>query len=336
MKFLRNPEVTHSLLIYLAMDSLLFIAGFLLYGVKTGMVILLMGMLYTVLHFADIYRRYGCMEKLSEELEGILYGRESSISSYQEGELAILQSQIGKLLVRLREQADRLQADKTYLADSLADISHQIRTPLTSINLIVNFLKEPELSEERRKQLLFDLTKQLERIEWQICTLLKRSKMDAGTAYFKQEEINLKKLVKKAADAIAIPMELRQQQFSLQAEGTEFFVGDENWTYEAFSNILKNCMEHTPVGGWISVTILDNVLYSQLVIEDTGKGMSPEDLNHIFDRFYKGKDSARESVGIGLALAKMIVTKQNGTIKAENRKEGGARFIIRFYKKETI
>jgi signal transduction histidine kinase len=131
-------------------------------------------------------------------------------------------------------------------------------------------------------------------------------------------------------------MELREQQFCLDADGSECFVGDAGWTSEAITNILKNCMEHTPKGGSITVTVLENALYSQIVIEDTGKGLRPQDLRHIFERFYKGADSARESVGIGLALSKTIILKQNGTIQAKNRKEGGAQFVIRFYKRETI
>lgn len=258
---------------------------------------------------------------MANQLDQILYGsKDVTFSDYQEGELAILNNEIGKLVNRLKEQSESLKKDKIYLADSIADISHQIRTPLTSINLIVDFLKEPELSLKKRQELLWEMEKLLNRIDWLVGTLLKISKLDAGTITLRKDGVNLKELIKKAEESIAIPMELRGQKFSLICNGTEAFCGDFFWSLEPITNIIKNCMEHTPDGGTITVTLEENPIYSSIEIEDTGAGLEKEDCLHLFDRFYKGKNSSADSVGIGLALAKMIIHNQNGTIKAENKK----------------
>ena len=162
--------------------------------------------------------------------------------------------------------------------------------------------------------------------------MLKISKLDAGTIKFSNERINLFKLIKKSAEPIEIPLDLRNQSLVINSDKNESFYGDLNWTVEAVENILKNCMEHTEEGGTITVNLSETPIFSEIVISDNGKGIDKEDLPNLFKRFYKGKNSSSSSVGIGLALAKMIVVSQNGVIKAENNKDKGARFIIRFYK----
>ena len=144
------------------------------------------------------------------------------------------------MTVRLREQAEALKKDKIFLADSIADISHQIRTPLTSINLIANFLADEELSDERRLSLVKDLFQLLSRIDWLISTLLKISKLDAGTVKFAKDTVKVSELIQKAAKPLAIPMDLRNQQLIIKANGDELFEGDLAWTAEAIVNILIN------------------------------------------------------------------------------------------------
>lgn len=253
-----------------------------------------------------------------------------SFEKYEEGELAILESEVQKMVVRLREQQQQLLDDKMYLAESIADISHQIRTPLTSINLLVSFLSEPDITEEKRQKTIRELYELLSRIDWLITTLLKISKLDAGTIQLKQEEMTMKTLIQQSVEPLLVPIELRGQVLQIEAQGR--FEGDLNWTSEAIGNIVKNCMEHTPAGGKLHISATENALYQEIIIEDTGSGIAPEDLPHIFERFYKGKNSSDKSFGVGLALARGIINTQNGTVKAENKKEGGARFMIRFYK----
>lgn len=223
-----------------------------------------------------------------------------------------------------------MQDDKIYLADSIADISHQIKTPLTSANLLLTFLSDKNISEKRRGELVRELYDLLSRIEWLITALLKMSKLDAGTVQLKQEKISLSELLNKSVATLLVPIELGGQKLILNATGD--FYGDVQWTAETISNIVKNCMEHTKSMGKIEITANETPLYSEIVIKDDGSGIAKEDLPHIFERFYKGKNSDDKSFGIGLALARSIITSQNGTVKAENGKINGAVFTIKFYK----
>ena len=154
--------------------------------------------------------------------------------------------------------------------------------------------------------------------------------LDAGTARFRAERTGLETLIQKSCAPLLIPIELRGQQLRIRADGD--FSGDLAWTCEAVGNIVKNCMEHTPAGGTIEIIAQENALYSEIVIRDNGTGIPPEDLPHIFERFYKGKNTDGKSFGIGLALSRMIITGQGGTVNAANRKPAGAVFSIRFYK----
>ncbi len=330
MKFLRNTDVRRELII-LALTGLVFTgAGFFL-SVKCGLLILVFFIIIFGIAVFFIYRRYRAIASLTEGVGRVLHGQEKTVIGQEEGELAILSTEIGKMSVQLKEQSDRLAEDKVRLTEAIQDIFHQIRTPLTGINLTVSLLQEEDLTPERRSRLTRDLSRQSERIRWLVETLLKLSKIDAGTAVFRAEKIPAEKLIETAASPFRIPMELRDQELLIRADDVCFEV-DVPWTAEAVSNLLKNCMEHTPAGGRIEVEARDTALYFELVITDSGTGFEKEDIPHLFERFYKGKNATAESVGIGLALARSVIAAQNGTITAVNAANGGACFNIRFYK----
>ena len=332
MSLLRNPEVKRSFLIFLGITVAAIVLGLIL-GTGYGLFAFCLCLLFDTVYLISTKKRYKNIEKLSREIDLVLHGKESiHLDEYAEGELSILQSEISKMTIRLKEQAGALRKDKTYLADSIADISHQIRTPLTSINIIVSLLQSPELELERRKTLIQELKKLLSRIDWLISTLLKMSRLEAGMTRFKKEKVLVSALIKKAVQPLAIPMELRGQELKTSIKGGAFYLGDLAWSVEAVSNILKNCLEHTPKGGIIEVEAEQNAVYTEIAISDSGSGIDDADLPHLFERFYKGKNSNSQSFGIGLALARMIVTEQNGTVKAENKPGAGAQFTIRFYK----
>ncbi len=278
-------------------------------------------------------RREKALRRCSEEIDRILQGAtEVCWEEYTEGELAILQNEIRKLTLELRDRAAALQEEKIELADFMADVSHQLRTPLTSVHLILSMLRNPSLTEEQRLSGIRELQQMMQRMDWLINSLLKMSRLDSNTAHMQKEPISVAAVVKKAADGLAVPMELREQTLELKIPPTASFSGDLSWSAEALGNIMKNCMEHTPSGGTITVEAEENPLYCRICIRDTGSGIEAEDLPHLFERFYRGKNANAESIGIGLALARMIITEQNGTVKAENHPEGGAQFTIRFYK----
>ena len=331
MKLLRNPDVRLGSWVMAALAILG--CGFAWYrwGLDTAICLLLLCILFYGVFLGAAAWRYRRIRTMGEEIDRILHGgTQIFLDSCQEGELGILESEIQKMTVRLREQHQSLLEEKVHLADSLADISHQIRTPLTSINLLVQLLGEENQSPQRKTQLLRELRSLLARIDWLITVLLKMSKLDAGVVQLKQEKIPLESLLHKAAEPLLVPMELRDIAFYTESQG--YFYGDMEWTCEALGNVLKNCMEHTPAGGEIRITAQENPLYTQIVVGDNGPGIAPEDLPHIFQRFYRGKNASGSGFGVGLALARTIVISQNGTIKAENNPKGGARFTIRFYK----
>ena len=330
MRLLKNKEVRKALLWQLLLSAAACAVCFF-FDIRAGLTAAGLSLLLMLVFCISTYKRYQRISSLADDINQVLHGDSSmDFNHYSEGELSILHSEIYKMTVRLREQQQKLISDKKYLADSLADISHQLRTPLTSINLLVERLSASGLTDKCRHQLTNELYELLSRIDWLITTLLKISKLDAGTVSFNKETVSLETLIKKSCSPLLIPIELRGQELILRAEGN--FYGDPAWTSEAVGNIVKNCMEHTPEGGRIEINAAETALYSEIVIKDNGTGISPEDLPHIFERFYKGKDSDGKSFGIGLALSRMIIAEQKGTVKAENRKNAGAMFTLRFYK----
>lgn len=331
---LKNKEIRRYVAVTLVITIVVCAAAYFFHipAVETAimMAVLLMG-----LWLFDMAGRYRHMEKMAQEIDLILHGKENTmLSEYKEGDISILRNEIAKMTVMLRQQAEQLGCEKVKLADSLADISHQIRTPLTSLNLMLETLKN-EKDEEQRVRLIFDMRRQFERIDGLVVSLLKLAKMDAGTIKLKRVQVKLDELVHLSLQPLEIMFELKGIVTRINVDGE--YMGDMEWSREALTNVLKNCMEHTDEGGTISIAGYENAVHTELVIEDTGSGISVDDIPHIFERFYKGKNSKSDSYGIGLALARSIIAEQNGVIKAENviNSDGkiyGARFIIRFYK----
>lgn len=330
MKLFRNAEVRRAALVFAAVAALAVVCAWCA-DVRFGLFTAAVCAAFFLIFYVTYRRRYRRIAALSEDIDRILHDDTPlALDACSEGELSILQSELQKMIRRLREQQLRLSEEKNALADALADISHQLRTPLTSINLLVSLISASDISDDRRRALSHELFDRLSQVDRFITALLKLSKLDAGAVTLAREELALDELLKRATASLLIPMELRSQTLRITAEGT--FCGDPAWTCEALSNIVKNCMEHTPENGTVEICAESNALFTQIVITDDGNGIDAEDLPHIFERFYKGKNADERSVGIGLALARTIITAQNGTLKAENRHPHGAKFTARFYK----
>ncbi|PFG15129.1 sensor histidine kinase [Bacillus sp. es.036] len=277
--------------------------------------------------------RYREIEQLSGYLRQISSGDYTlDVRNNHEGELSILKNDIYKVTMMLSEHRSLLQEDKVKLTNAISDISHQLKTPLTSMLVMVDLVSDPNLDKVKRGEFTNNIRVQLERIEWLVSSLLKLSKIDAGTVIFKKERISAQQVIQKAVESILIPVDIKQQTLNITGDDGVTFVGDLNWTSEALLNILKNCVEHTDEGGTISLSYSDNPLYTEIIISDNGNGIPKEDLPYIFKRFYRGKNAGDDSVGIGLAMAYSIITSQNGDIEVTSEKGTGTEFNIKFYK----
>ena len=325
-----NKELKRSLILLSVICLALAVCGFLQSSL-TGLLVLAAGLAVCLVFFFTEISRYKKLKSFSEQLRELLQrGTPLPIRDYDEGELSLLAGDIEKITLLLKERADALQKDKTFLADALADISHQLRTPLTTMNLTIGLLQEKDLSEERRAALTRELNALLARTEWLVEALLKLSRLDADAVVMAKEDISVRKLTEKAAEPLLIPLELRG--ITLTSEGGDtLFSGDLNWTAEALGNLLRNSVNYTPEGGSIRIKAEENALYTAVTVTDSGPGIAAEDLPHLFDRFYKGRGSSENSDGIGLSLAQKIIHAQGGTLRAFNTAEGAC-FEIKFYK----
>jgi signal transduction histidine kinase len=276
--------------------------------------------------------RYKNIARISDQIDRVLHHDDMlDISELDEGELSILHTEIRKMTLRIREQNAALKTEKAHLADSLADIAHQLRTPLTSVSLLISLLaNNPD--ENERKTFSREAEEFLLHMDWLITSLLKLSRLDAGIVEFQTEQIDINNLINASIHPFLIPMELHNITIQTNIPEGTTIAGDSAWLSEAMQNILKNCMESTGENGMIEIACQDNPLFTEMTIHDNGTGIENEDLPRLFERFYRGKNQNHAGYGIGLALSKMIITRHDGTITAENHPQGGAIFTIRFPK----
>lgn len=292
---------------------------------------LALGIILTMIFTFVTKRRYKNINDLNDYLSLVCKGiYDMNIDDNTEGELSILKNNLYKVITLLQSQNEYLKNDKLYLADSIADISHQLKTPLTSMMMMCELLENEE-NPDKRQEFVAVINNQLSKMKWLITNILKISKLDADATEFKREEVSISKVLDDSLKPFVLTAELKN--VAIQNGANDFvFNGDESWTVEAVSNIVKNCLEHTNDGGKIIITSDSTNLYNKLTISDNGCGIANEDLPHIFERFYHGKNSSKDSVGIGLALAKTVFEKENASVSVESEQGRGSVFEIRFYK----
>ena len=255
------------------------------------------------------------------------------INENSEDELSNLKNELYKITVMLKEESEISKKDKDNLKMSVEDISHQLKTPLTSITIMLDNLKDnPNMDENTKQKFIFEISKQIDWINWLVISMLKLSKLDANVVQFYEEKINLKKFIDEIIKNLEIPIEIKNQQIVIEENESASFVGDYKWQQEAITNIIKNCIEHNKENGKIYIKYEENTLFTKITIRDEGEGMTKEDLKHIFERFYKGQNSSENSVGIGLALAKNIIEKNNGMISCKSELDKGTEFVIKYMK----
>ena len=281
---------------------------------------------------------------------------ELKIKENAEDELSNLRNELYKITLMLKEEAENSKKDKKFLAKSLSDISHQIKTPLTSISIMLDEIKDNEnMDEETKQRFIFEISRQVEQISFLTIALLKLSKLDSGTVEFEKSKYRLDELVQNAIKNLEIPLEIKNIQVEtnfeeykndkekdqnnnsdkndeLNKESLEI-IGDYRWTLEAVTNIIKNCIEHSKEHTKLYIQIKVTHVYTELIIKDEGEGIDEKDLKHIFERFYKGKNSSENSFGIGLSLSKTILEKQNSSISCSSTLHKGTTFKIYFYER---
>ena len=254
------------------------------------------------------------------------------ISENSEDEFSNLSNELYKTTVMLKEQASNSQKFQKTLQTNIEDISHQLKTPLTSISIMLdNIIDNPDMEIETRQKFLHEINRQIEWFNWLVIALLKLSKIDSGTAVFTKKEINVEKIINHVIQNLAIPLDIKQQKIIVNGNSSKF-IGDYNWQLEALTNIVKNCIEHTPNHKNIYIKFEENNFYTKITIRDEGVGIAKEDIKHIFERFYKGKNSSENSIGIGLALAKSIIERDNGYIICSSKEGEGTTFEIKYMK----
>lgn len=348
---LRNREIARFSAGVLAISAAAVAAAYCFVGDAAAACVAATVILLTCVFAVFTHARYQELSLLSSKIDAIPNGdRNLSFEGMQEGELSILANELDKMVSRLYLTTDQLERESASLADSLADISHQLKTPMTSMSIMCELMKtrvreSSNIDEDDARYLLGKLRSvQLlqERVRWLVSVLLKLARIDAGVVKLATQQVDAAVVVKEAAESLAIPFDLANVELVLNLEDGSSYIGDAAWSREAILNVMKNCMEHAGEGGCVEVSVSHDALACRICIQDTGPGISPEDLPHVFERFYRGEDSGEATatdpsgVGIGLSLAQSLVSAQGGAIKASNARDRdgavlGARFDIVFF-----
>jgi len=273
------------------------------------------------------------IDKITKYLEAINDKNYTlKIDENSEEELSILKNELYKVTVMLRENASNTLKDKINLKRALEDISHQLKTPLTSILIILdNLIDNPEMEYQTRVEFLHDLKRETTRIQSLIQSILKLSKFDSNTVQFIKQDIYLKQIIDEAIKNTGSLADLKNIKINVEGNKKIKLNCDLLWQIEAITNILKNCIEHSKENTQIDIKYNNNSVYSYITITDYGEGISKEDLPHIFERFYRGKNSSNESIGIGLSLSKTIIESNNGIVSVESNSDKTT-FIIKYFK----
>lgn len=372
---LKNPEVRSAFAVAVGMTIALAAAAGAHYGMGAVGLVLACGAATATAFGVLTAARYRRIADMAERVGHAMHdGRAVSLADMREGDLAILANEVDKALTRLTVQAEELAAEKTSLADSLADISHQLRTPLTSLGLTLELARKqaqaagPSAELNRLLGQLRQGERLLEQVQWLVEALLKLARIDAGVVSLACERVDVASLISAAAGPLAISYDLADVTLEQDIQPGCGFMGDAAWSREALANVLKNCLEHTPAGGRVLVEASEDALACRIRVTDSGPGIADEDLPHVFERFYRGREKGADGgaatgstsaaagssggnastpagasipsptgVGIGLSLAQGLVAAQDGRMSAgneidENGRVTGARFDIVFFK----
>lgn len=297
-------------------------------------IIVLLGVIAIIVALIYTNKRDKSLRSINKYLDKVNNGNyELKIEDNGEDEISRLRNELYKTTILLRESAENSEKEKTNLNNSLADISHQLKTPLTSIRIMLDNIEEnPNMDEKTRNEFIEEISRQIDWISSLVISLLKLAKFDAGAIIMQDTQINVKKLIDNVINNLAIMIDIKNIKIEEKIDEDVILRADYNWQLEALTNIIKNCIEHSKEDSKIKIEVENNSIFVKIKITDEGEGIAKEDLSHIFERFYKSKQASENSIGIGLSLAKTIIEKENGYIKVDSELGKGTTFEIKYLK----
>ena len=302
----------------------------LIINIASIIIFTVLAIIFIMIYDRNKNKKIKSIIKYIEEINNKNY--DLKINENTEDVLSKLTNELYKVTIQLKEQSENSIKDRKALQIAIEDISHQLKTPLTSITIMLDNIQEnPNMDSKTKTYFLHEISRQIEWINWLIISLLKLSKLDSNTVIFNKKEIDVRDLINNVIKNLSVPIDIKQQNIIIKGEKSTI-IGDYNWQLEAITNIVKNCIEHTPENKNIYINFEENNLYTKVTIKDEGIGINKKDLKHIFERFYKGKYSSENSIGIGLALAKSIIEKENGYIICTSKINCGTTFEIKYMK----
>ncbi|MDR0596736.1 MAG: HAMP domain-containing histidine kinase [Clostridiales Family XIII bacterium] len=287
-------------------------------------------------YFAAEARRKKRISRLSEYIRELESGRgtpDVPPLSNVEGGLSILEHDIMAFAAHAESRTASLQNEKNRLADIISDISHQLKTPLTSISVMADLLERDDLPAGKRAEYTRNLRTGISRMEFLTRALLKLARLDADAADLKPERVEASRLLERAARPLDVLLDVKDQSIDTEGMAPLTIHCDPAWTAEALGNILKNAGEHSPEGSAIRVASGENPICQWISVTDSGEGIAAADMPHLFKRFFRSANATEGSVGIGLAMSLAIMRRQGGDIEAKNERGGGASFTLKFYRR---
>lgn len=299
-----------------------------------GLSVLAAGGILLVAFFLFLKERERRLAELTEYMGRVSrHDYSLALSENSEDELSHLKNELYKITVMLKEAAERDRIQREAVQESVSDISHQLKTPLTSVQILLdNLLEDGEMEASVRLHFLEEISRQIEGINWLIGALLKLSRLHADVVEFSHERIRVTDMMEEICRKLAVLAEVKEVTLLIQGKKNAFIWGDYQWNTEALMNIIKNAIEHSKSRTAVTISIAENEVYTEITVKDCGEGIAPEDLKHIFERFYRAGNAAKDSVGIGLAMAKAIIEKQGGYIMVDSKEGEGTVFIIKYMK----
>ena len=301
-----------------------------------------MSVLFIICFCMYLRRRKKDIFELQDYMDKISRGNyELEINDNSEDELSSLKNSLYKIMVYMKEQADSARIKKVMLAQSVSDISHQLKTPLTSTQILLDNLNDnPDMEYATRKKFIYEALNQVNGMSWMIVTMLKLSRIDAGVVEFNNENISINKIIEEAVGNLEVIAEIKNVNIEKNIDNRNedelnksdiYIKGDYNWNREALQNIIKNAIEHSNDKGTVKINITDNDVYTAVYITNRGEKLSDKQQKQIFERYYSEAKYEDNSMGIGLPLAKAVIEKQGGYISVESDDEETV-FIVKYIK----